>query len=130
MDAKKYIIGIGCRRGTTCAEIDQAVKSVLEEHNISITEISLIVSCDLKAYETGLLEFSEKFGLPIRFFTTEELATVSVPNPSAKVEEKIGSSSVCEAAAKFAGNGILVAEKQKLGKVTVALGEKKIEFPK
>jgi len=77
----------------------------------------------LKADEVGLLEFAEQNKLPIQFFTTEELSSVEVPNPSDKVIEKIGTPSVSEAAAKFAGNRVLVVEKQKFGNITVAVGE-------
>jgi cobalt-precorrin 5A hydrolase len=120
---KQYILGIGCRRHINCSEIENAVKSVLDVYNIDLKSICKIVSCDLKADEKGLLEFAAKWKLPIRFFSIKELESVSVPNPSAKVIEKIGTPSVCEAAAKFAGNGVLLVEKQKFGNITVAVGE-------
>lgn len=88
-----------------------------------MSEVIKIATCDVKADEAGLLEFAEKYQLPIQFFTTEELATVEVPNPSDKVIDKIGTPSVSEAAAKFAGNGNLTVEKQKFGNITVAVGE-------
>lgn len=123
MHKAHYIIGIGCRRGVAYSEIEQAVNSVLEDNNISILEVMKIVSVDLKADEAGLLEFAEKARLPICFFSKQELAKVDVPNPSEKVIAKIGTPSVSEAAAKFAGNGVLVVEKQKFGNITVAVGE-------
>jgi len=120
---KQYIVGLGCRRGVKCCEIEEAVLSVLNAYDLKLENICEIVSCDLKSDEIGLLEFAEKIKLPIRFFPLEKLSGISVPNPSAKVIEKIGSPSVSEAAAKFAGNGILTVEKQKIGNITVAVGE-------
>ena len=121
----QYILGIGCRRNVPCCEIEQAVQSVLQANNIGLQSISKIVSCDLKADEVGLLAFAEKHHIPTRFFPLDKLESVNTPNPSEKVKEKIGISSVCEASAKFAGNGVLLVEKQKFGNITVAIAEKK-----
>ena len=73
MQNKKYIIEIGCRRGTSCSEIEKAVKSVLKNGNIPFSEVDQIVSINLKQNETGLLEFAEKSQLPIRFFPQKNL---------------------------------------------------------
>lgn len=120
---KTYILGIGCRKGVNAFEIEKAAESVLSAYKIKPELIFEIVSCDLKANEKGLLDFAEKWQIPIRFFSLDELENIIVPNPSDKVQEKIGAKSVCEAAAKFAGNGNLVVEKQKFGNITIAIGE-------
>ena len=125
MEMKQYILGIGCRQGVGAADIEQAVNSTILKFSLPENSICEIVSCDLKAEEAGLLEFAEKWQLPIRFFPLAELENVIVPNPSGKVKEKIGVASVCEATAKFAGNGKLVVEKQKFGNITIAVGEKR-----
>jgi len=122
---KQYILGIGCKRGVSCSEIEQAVQAVLDAYNIDSERIYEIVSCDLKVNENGLLNFVKKWQLAIRFFSSKELKSLDVPNPSARVIEKIGIPSVCEAAAKLAGNGILLVEKQKFGNITIAIGESK-----
>ena len=119
----EYILGIGCRRGTPIEDIEKAVLDVLNKNSILKEDMKRIASVDLKADEIGLLEFAQKWNLGIKFFTQEELDSVSVPNPSEKVIEKIGVSSVCEAAAKLAGSGELIVEKQKYGNVTVAVGK-------
>jgi cobalamin biosynthesis protein CbiG len=120
---KKYVIGLGCRRGVSCLEIEKAVISVLNENNLSRNTISIIASCDLKSDEAGLLAFAAKWQLPTVFFSKEELKTVSVPNPSDKVIEKIGTPSVSEAAAQLAGSNKLLVEKHKFGNITVAVSE-------
>ena len=120
---KKYIIGIGCRRGVSFSDIEAALLDVLQKHSILREEITSIVSVDIKSDEKGLLELAKKWDLEIRLFPQKELNSVDVPNPSAKVSEKIGIPSVCEAAAKLAGSGELIVEKQKYGNVTVAVGK-------
>lgn len=122
---KQYILGIGCRQGVAATDIEQAVNAIILKFKLSKNSICEIVSCNLKTEEAGLLGFAEKWQIPIRFFPLAELEKISVPNPSGKVREKIGIGSVCEAAAKLAGNGKLVVEKQKFGNITIAVGEKR-----
>ena len=117
----KYILGIGCRRGTSFEDIENAVLDVLKKKSLLKNDVKGIASVDLKADEQGLLEFAGKWDLEIKFFSNQELNEVEIPNPSEKVSEKIGIPSVCEAAAKLAGSGALVVEKQKFGNVTVAV---------
>ncbi len=50
----------------------------------------------------------------VRFYTTEELSQVEVPNPSTTVQKYMGTPSVCEAAAILSSHhGVLYAEKFK-----------------
>ena len=61
-------------------------------------------------------------GAQIQFFTAEELASVSVPNPSETVERHVGTPSVSEAAAILgAGEGQLLVEKMKGKDWTLAI---------
>ncbi len=61
-------------------------------------------------------------GAKFHFFTAEELAAVEVPNPSATVEQHVGTPSVCEAAAILGANGgPLILEKQKGENWTLAI---------
>jgi len=125
----EYIIGIGCRRGVSSSEIESAVSDILLMNSIKKESVKSIASVNIKSDEKGLLEFAEKWNLEIDFFTKKQLATVQVPNPSQTVLKKIGTVSVCEAAAIFAGKqdpthlSELIAEKQKFSAVTVAVVE-------
>ena len=61
-------------------------------------------------------------GAIIQFFTAQELASVSVPNPSETVERHVGTPSVSEAAAILgAGEGQLLVEKMKGKDWTLAI---------
>lgn len=116
-----YTLGIGCRRDVSCGDISAAVEDALKQAGIEMEMISGIASCDLKSDEKGLLEFSEKNGLKIKFFSSDELKEVEVPNPSERVKGVLGASSVAEAAALLASGGKLVLEKQKYVNITVAI---------
>ena len=121
LQSPKVVVGIGCRRQTSMAEIEEAVTTVLAFHGIPWSRVLEIVSVDLKKDEPGLLEFVATKSLPIRFFSAAELDKVEVPSPSAKVQSVTGSSSVSEAAALLAGRGELLVKKEKFARVTVAV---------
>ncbi|MCD6293127.1 MAG: cobalamin biosynthesis protein [Deltaproteobacteria bacterium] len=121
LQSPKLVIGVGCRRQTPQAEIEEAVNSVLDDYDISWSKIVEIVSIDLKKDEKGLLDFAAAKKLPLRFFSAAELDNIKVPSPSAKVQVVTGSASVCEAAAILAGQGELLVKKHKFCRVTVAV---------
>ncbi len=118
MKIKKFIIGLGCRRGTTCEEISKAIG-----HAAGAKKFDLIATCTLKADEPGLLEYAEANGIRLAFFTPEELSRIDVPSPSEKVRKHIESGSVCEAAAIAAGGRIISPKEKFAGKITIAIAE-------
>ena len=130
---KRYILGIGCRRGVSSEAIASAVSDVLLKFTIEKELISYCASVDLKADEEGLLAFVEEWGLYINFFPKSDLANIAVPNPSGTVLDKIGILSVAEASALITAREIqagyknvsysLIVEKQKYGNITVAVVE-------
>ncbi|HCE42287.1 MAG TPA: precorrin-3B C(17)-methyltransferase [Lentisphaeria bacterium] len=118
MKTKSYIVGLGCRRGTTCGEISEAVEKAMGKKKVAI-----IATCTLKSDEKGLLEYAETKGVNLVFFTPEELSRIDVPSPSDKVKKHIDSHSVCEAAAISAGGIIITPKSIYDGKITVAIAE-------
>jgi len=122
----KFTVGIGCRRGVSAADIAEAVDAALDTAGISAGSVGKLASCDVKADEAGLLEFAAERGWEVEFIPSEALAKVDVRNPSARVDEAVGSPSVSEAAAVLAsGEGTLILEKTKKGGVTVAIAAEK-----
>ncbi|MFA6292125.1 MAG: precorrin-3B C(17)-methyltransferase [Victivallales bacterium] len=115
---KRYIVGLGCRRGTNCDEISKALVNALCGKSIG-----LIATCTLKSDEKGLLEYAESNGVKLVFFTPEELSKINVPSPSEKVKKHINSHSVSEAAAIAAGGRIISPKSVHGGKITVAIAE-------
>jgi cobalt-precorrin 5A hydrolase len=81
---KSLVVGIGCKRGTEAVAIEEAVKRVFTEHGLSIKSIRKIATIDSKKNEAGLLEFAQKYHLPVDYFDTEALSRVEFPSePSA-----------------------------------------------
>ena len=77
---------------------------------------------DVKQDEEFCAMLVDDLGEELVFYTAEELAKVEVPNPSATVEEHVGTPSVCEAAAILgANNGKLIVPKVKGKNWTAAL---------
>lgn len=116
-------IGIGCKKGTSFAAIEERVLDVLRECGISLHAVKQIASIDLKAGEPGLLEFADRYHLKFVTYTAEELQQVSGEfTESPFVESVTGVSNVCERSAVLAsGMGRLIQKKTAGGGVTVAL---------
>lgn len=121
---QNLVIGLGCNRGTTAAEIDSAIDGVLRKNGLSPLSIALLASVDLKKDELGLLEYSKTQGISLKFYPAARLAEIAVPSaPSGHALAATGTPSVAEAAALLASeaDGLLV-EKQAVGcQVTVAI---------
>lgn len=97
---KSLVVGIGCNRGSNADEIEKAVLSLFSENNLSTDSIRHMATIDLKKDEDGILKFAGKYGLPVRYYSDEELNTVAVPSPpSPAVLRHTGTANVCEAAA-------------------------------
>lgn len=108
---KRYVtIGIGCRRGTPSADIEKAYEEFIWDNDIRDDEVSAFASIDLKKDEEGLIEFINKKGLPIVFYSAAELMEVRGEfEPSDFVLKITGCDNVCErAAVKLAGEEVSV----------------------
>ena len=119
-----YAVGIGCRKDTTCEEIEVAFCDGLQKAGINKDQICCIASSDVKSAEPGLLEFASKCKLEIKFYDKDTLNQVETPNPTPRAIEEFGVASVSEAAAVVASkHGKLILEKQKYAKVTIAIAQ-------
>jgi len=123
---KNVILGIGCRRGIAKEQILEAVNLALTKAGLDQDSVKGLASIDLKKDEVGLLQAAEELGLPIKFFTKEEIARLEGDYASSQfVQEKIGVNGVCEQTALLAlKNPRLVLPKTVLvPAVTVAVAE-------
>ncbi len=85
---------------------------------------------DVKADEPFVAMLKEAYQTEVTFFTAEELAAVSVPNPSPTVAKHVGTPSVCEAAAILGSNhGELIVSKVKGKNWTAALAIDRANLP-
>jgi cobalt-precorrin 5A hydrolase/precorrin-3B C17-methyltransferase len=130
---KSLVVGIGCNRNTEAVAIEEAVKRVFTEHGLSIKSIRKIATIDLRKNEAGLLEFAQKYRLPVDYFDTEALSRVEFPSePSATALKHVGTPAVCESAAILSsGNPSLVVPKISFGQaVSVAVARLRFDSQK
>ena len=108
-------------------KLDLFLKKILEEQGIVIEQIAALASIDVKKEERCLLEFSEKYRIPFRTYTAQELQAVPGEfHGSEFVKAQVGVDNVCERAAlKAAGTGgWILLSKQAQDGMTVAVAEK------
>lgn len=114
-------LGIGCRRGITAEQVENAVRTVLGDAGIPIEAAAMVCSIDLKAAEPGLLEFCRNHELPATFYSAEQLRGVAGDfPPSAFVSSVTGVDNVCQRAAMLDGRECII-EKTAVNGVTVAV---------
>ncbi|MEM1310396.1 MAG: precorrin-3B C(17)-methyltransferase, partial [Cyanobacteria bacterium P01_H01_bin.153] len=130
----------------------QAITAALQSRHLAMGAIAGVASLDLKADEPGLVQLCEERGWPLRFFSSAELRDISVPQPSAMVEQAVGTPSVAEAAAVLAAQHMeqlsveadtepvesaadylrvtkqVVRDPAQPGAVTVAIAQAQVEF--
>ncbi len=129
ISTKCLVLGMGCRKNMDAATFEAAVCTFLHEHHLSPEHIACFASCDVKAQEQALLALSKKWQIPLEFHPAAALHAVPVPNPSMTVLEKVGTPSVCEAAALLsAGYGSLArphlyVQKTSLESMTLAVAK-------
>jgi Cobalamin biosynthesis protein CbiG len=114
-------IGIGCRKGKTFQEIAEFFHKVTAD--ININAVKSVSSIDIKKEEAGLLEFAEKYKLPINFYTSEELSALEGEFTSSDFVKNItGVDNVCERAAyKSANEGEFLIRKTTDNGITLAV---------
>jgi cobalt-precorrin 5A hydrolase len=116
-----WVIGIGCRRGVSVAQIHAAFFAALG--NEPLSNVRALASIEDKRDETALLEFAALHHLPIEFFAKERVAQVRT-RASEQVRALIGIDGVCEPCALMASrNGRIVRPKIVMDGVTVAIAE-------
>ena len=116
-------LGVGCRRGVGAAAIEAAVRAALEGAALRREAAVSVSSIDVKKDEAGLKAWAEAAGLPLSFYSAEELNAVPGEfTGSDFVKKTVGVDNVCERAAMLsAGEGArLIVKKTSLDGVTVA----------
>jgi cobalt-precorrin 5A hydrolase/precorrin-3B C17-methyltransferase len=106
------VVGVGASKGAAVEEVLGLVGGALRDAGLSARSVSCLATVDAKAGEPGLVAAAERLGVPLVTYSSEELATIDVPNPSAAPLAAVGTPSVAEAAA-LVGGGELVVPKRK-----------------
>lgn len=127
---KNLIIGLGCKKGKTRREIEDAVLDFLKRNRKSPFSLKCLASIDLKANETGILEFCRERNIDFRTFTVEEIKPIEPQfTLSDFVRETVGVGSVAEACAMLAGRNLrLACPKTVYPGITLALAEEERIF--
>ncbi|KWX00405.1 hypothetical protein TH66_16575 [Carbonactinospora thermoautotrophica] len=99
------VVGVGASRGASAEEVLETIDAALAEARLSPLSVRHLASVDAKADEAGLLAAAERRGWPVVCHPAEALARVETPNPSEVVRAAVGTPSVAEAAARYAGPG-------------------------
>lgn len=117
---KCVVLGIGCRRGTAKEAIELAVKTVLSDNGIDPRAVLSAASIDLKRDEAGLLESCSEAGMPVEFYSADELnAAAGEFTSSDFVKSVTGVDCVSERAALINADKLII-KKTAFGGVTVA----------
>ena len=99
---KKYVLGIGCKKNTSFAKIEEFILEKLDELSIDIEECVAITSIINKKNEKGLVEFSNKHQIPFYTYTADELKKIKGDfEESEFVKKTVGVGNVCETSALF-----------------------------
>ncbi len=121
---RDLVLGIGCNRGTSPEEIEDAVRKALAGHDVAFASVRSVATIDIKAEEPGIVVFCRRHSLDLISFTPEELNGVDGISKSEAAFRATGANAVAEPAALLAaGAERLLVPKQKAGNVTVAVAE-------
>ena len=108
-------IGSGCSKSLEPQLFETTIKTKLTEQGYRFSAIKNLGSIDIKAKQKAYLDWSENNKIPFQTFSSEDIDSVEVPNPSLVVQEKIGVDGVSESTALLlSGNRSLLVEKQKV----------------
>lgn len=122
-------LGIGCNRGTSCADIEIAFGELCAGADLHPQAFAECASIDVKNDEEGLLQFAGKLKRNLRFFSKEQINTVRDVSYSSAAMAAVGAQGVAEPAALLAAGADgsachLLIRKHKWRDVTLAVAEK------
>lgn len=121
------ILGVGLKKGKTEQELLAFIRKVLQANGLLEKAIGRFASIDLKKDEPALWMAAETYGVPLRFFTAEELMQVKGEfSKSAFVQAVTGADNVCERASIAAGAEEILVPKTAENGLTLAIGVRKM----
>ncbi|RAS22145.1 cobalt-precorrin 5A hydrolase [Paraburkholderia bryophila] len=112
MSAAWLTVGIGCRLQSSEEQIEAAVRAALGAYRFD--RIRAVASIDSKSREAGLLDFCARHGLPLVFFSREQIAAVPVETGSTAAKTHLGVDGVCEPCALLAAAAEPAASRARL----------------
>lgn len=125
---RKYVIGIGCRKGKAFEELALFLHEQCKQIHIEFpADAAILASIDRKSSEPGLVRLAAAAGLEVMTYSSEELQ--KVPGEFSKsefVEQTVGVDNVCERSALLAaGEGaVLIRSKQTKNGMSMAVARR------
>lgn len=123
---KSFVIGLGCRKNTSEKALEEFILETLDSFKIPIYLINCLATIDIKKNEKAIVDFSEKYSIPLITYTNEQLSRAEGKFTASKfVKSIVGVDNVCERAAFLASD----KGSFKLGKlakegITIAIAKK------
>ncbi|WP_299252796.1 precorrin-4 C(11)-methyltransferase [uncultured Aquimarina sp.] len=112
---KVLSIGSGCSKTLDSELFDTVLKEKLKNEGLLFSAIKNFGSISIKSEQQAYLDWSKKNNIPFKTFSAEIINTITVPNPSVVVHEKIGVDGVSESTSLLLShNTKLLVEKQKV----------------
>ena len=144
---RTLVAGMGCRRGVSVDELEELLLGTFDSHNLAHRSLRCIATAELKRDEPGIQELAEKYGVPVVYYTADELNAVfegrNPPSPPLnkeraegpdvkkggegptsrpRVRQLLGMWGVSEPAALLAaGSDELLVPRIKTGRATIAI---------
>lgn len=114
------IVGIGARRDVAAGNVVDAIMAALSECGLSMADVELFATSDVKDHETGLIEAVSSIGGHIVFVPGDVINSISPPSGSEAV--RLGLTGVCEPAAlALSREHALIMKKKVYNNVTIAI---------
>ena len=118
------VAGVGCRRGTSAAEIETAIAAALAQAGLANHKLDLVATAAFKGDEPGIVAAAAARGVDLILIAQGDLERAGGrATRSRRVAELVGVGSVAEAAALAAGGPAarLVLRRIAIGPATCAL---------
>lgn len=115
-------LGLGCRKGAAEGEILAHIRTVFAREALAEQCIARVGTADIKRDDPGLCAAMQALGAEVVFYEAEALAAVQAAGQSETVRRRVGTGSVCEAAALLLAEvDDLIIPKTKTERVTLAV---------
>ncbi|MEK7874555.1 MAG: cobalamin biosynthesis protein, partial [Chloroflexota bacterium] len=73
---RSLVVGVGCKKGASADEIEGLLRQTLQDAGLSVKSVRNLASIDAKRGEPGLEEVARRLGVPIVYYTAEQLNAV------------------------------------------------------
>lgn len=121
--AKRYVVGIGSRKGISRQAVLAAIQGALAGRNISPADVRYLATVDLKAREEGIIGAARDLGIPLRIISLARIREFrGAYAKSARVQRLVGVGAVAEPVCQLCcARPVLIAPRQVFAGVTIAI---------